>query len=351
MTTDSQNTVRQQFDMGPNSELSVSNVSGSVSVHAEEGMTITVRAQKRGSSRSRDITDIDIRRDGNKVSVQTKTGQVGLMSFGRSSAIDYDISVPNDCSVRLNAVSSDVKIEGIRAEVGVQTVSGDLKLEDLAGELTATTVSGDIEGRSITGTLVVRTTSGDCELRRTRLRRFSINTVSGDFTVETPLISGEQCYAKTVSGDLSLIVPADTKATVHLKSISGSVGCELPAEIVKSGRRHWQGRINGGGAQLEMSSISGDLNIKRGAGSVPNVPETPEYTRSEHREEPGAYRPSEEQVSTSEQPGVGDVDPAGTAGYASTAEVLAALERGELSVDEAMARLDELQLESAPSER
>jgi len=284
--------------------------------------------------------------------VQTKTGQVGLMSFGRSSAIDYDISVPRDCSVRLNAVSSDVKIAGIRAEVGVQTVSGDLRLEDIAGELTATTVSGDIEGRSITGTLVARTTSGDCELRRTRLRRFSINSVSGDFTVETPLISGEQCYAKTVSGDLTLIVPVDTKATVHLKSISGSVGCELPAEIVKSGRRHWQGRINGGGAQLEMNSISGDLNIKRGEGNVPNMPEASEYTRSESYENrPSQYSTAEEPVNSSDPRDATEEHAAASpTAYQSTAEVLSALERGELSVDEAMTRLDEMQ-ETANTER
>ena len=348
MTAEVENGLRQQFDMGPNSELSVSNVSGSVAVHAEEGFLITVQARKRGSSRSRDIPDIDIRKDGNKVSVQTKTGQFGLINFGRSSAVDYDISVPRDCSVRLNSVSADVKITGIRAEVGVQTVSGDLTLEDIAGELTATTISGDIQGNTITGTLVARTTSGDCELRRTRLRRFSINSVSGDFRVETPLIVGEQCFAKTVSGDLSLIVPPDTKATVHLKSVSGSVGCELPAEIVKSGRRHWQGRINGGGAQLEMTSVSGDLNISRGDGSAPNVSEPPEYVRPEPTAaELRGYGESGEPDQQSVQGQDHEHAPGPTADEAevgSTAEVLAALERGDISVDEAMTRLDEIQM-------
>lgn len=82
MTTESENGVREQFEMGPHAELSVSNVSGSVTVDAVDGSQITVRA-RRSRSRSRDNAEIDIRKDGNKVSVQTKTGQFGLMNFGK----------------------------------------------------------------------------------------------------------------------------------------------------------------------------------------------------------------------------------------------------------------------------
>lgn len=258
--------------------------------------------------------------------------------------------MPKDCSVRLNTVGADVKITGTRAEVGVQTVSGDVTLNDIAGDLTATTVSGDIEGGLISGTLVARTTSGDCKLRRSRLRRFSVNSVSGDFSIETPLISGEQCYAKTISGDLSLMVPGDTKATIHLKSVSGSVGCELPAEIVRSGRRHWQGRINGGGAQLEMTSVSGDLSIRRGDGAVSDRPEPPQPPRTPTPpREPANWREDEPAIAEpviESEAGVENTAPAwsGEEGSKqSTAEILAALERGELTVDEAMGRLDDLQ--------
>lgn len=352
MTTETEQTVDQRFSMGPRPELSVSNVSGRISIHATDGSEIVVRANKRGSSRSRGNTQVDVRRDGNKVSVQTRSGAVGLVNFGRSSAVDYDIQVPRECLIRVHGVSSDVDVEGTRADLGVQTVSGDVQVRDVAGDLTMTTVSGDVVAADLSGTLVARTTSGDGRILHSRLRRFSVNSVSGDFTLESPLLADEHCHAKTVSGDLELLVPPDTGATIQLKSVSGSVACELPAEIIKSGRRHWQGRINGGGGHVEMNSVSGDLRIRRAGSKAteerqPRHAEHPDFVRTPSPPRPpsppepvnwgGSARESAGGLDEEESPPAS----APTEGQEQASEVLRALERGELTVEEAMARLEE----------
>lgn len=323
-------TLDYRFEVGPASELSVSNVSGRISIEVGDGAEIYVKASKRGSVRARDNTQVDVRRDGNKVSVQTRSGPVGLINFGRASRVDYHIVVPRDCRVQLHAVSSEVDLRGTRAEVALQTVSGNVRVQDVAGDITITTVSGDIDAADLSGTLVARTTSGDGRISTSRLRRFSIHTVSGDFAVQTPLIVDEHCNAKTVSGDLELTLPVDTGATVQLKSISGSVACDLPAEIIKAGRRHWQGRINGGGGHVEMDSVSGDLRIKGGQHA-----ETGPATSGEEPEGvpdigwPVLHADASSRV---EQEPVGDTG---------ASDVLLALQRGEISVEEAMAKLDE----------
>ncbi|HZT96186.1 MAG TPA: DUF4097 family beta strand repeat-containing protein [Chloroflexota bacterium] len=359
MTTEVDGTVRQEFEVGPNSELSVSNVSGRIHVQGKPGNTIRVKAMRSSSSR-REPANVDIRREGNKVSVQTKASQFGLMNFGRVSPVQYDIEVPIDCAMQLNAVSADILVSGTRAGLSLQTVSGDLRMDDIAGDITMTTVSGDIVANALSGTVVARTTSGDCIIRSSRLRRFSINTVSGDFDIESPLFEGEQCFAKSVSGDLCMLVPPDTAATVQLKSVSGSVECRLPAEIIRSGRRHWQGRINGGGASLEMNSVSGDLAINPSGSARSPSPEpvasvahvAPVQPSKESRvpmpeewgpsatpggnEEPGprdsAESPRAEAAAVSKEP---DMPP-------DTTDILQALERGEISVDEAMTKLGEV---------
>ncbi len=350
MTVDTEAATGQRFEVGPQSELNVSNVSGSVAVTAEDGSEIVVRSNKRGSGKAHDSTQVEVHKEGNRVSVQTRSAAAGLINFGRSSSVDYVITVPRDCRLRLHAVSADVQVSGSRSDVGIQTVSGDVNIRNVAGDITVTTISGDVTGESLTGTLVGRTTSGDCAIMSSRFRRFSLTTVSGDFRIQTPLTADEHYYAKSVSGDLDLLVPADTGATVQLKSLSGSVQCELPAEIIKSGRRHWSGRINGGGSNVEMNSVSGDLRIRKsqatdrehvgaesaGSGTdwrpVPPVapvrpvrpvpPMSSGATQAEGRPD----------ASTAEE---GRVTP-------DTAAILQQLERGELSVDEAMAQLESL---------
>jgi Putative adhesin len=348
MTTDSREKLEHRFSVGANSELSVSNVSGRIGVTADDGSEIIVRHHKTGSSRSLENTQVEVHQDGNRVTVQTKSGPVGLINFGRASSVNYEITVPRDCSIRLHAVSADVDLRGSRAGAGIQTVSGKVGLCDIAGDITITTVSGDVVASELSGTLVARTTSGDGEFLTSRLRRFSVNTVSGDFTIDTPLITDEHCNAKTVSGDLELLLPADGGATIQLKSISGSVSCEVPAEIIKAGRRHWQGRVNGGGGNVDMNSVSGDLRIRRsraGAHPFPQggrstdwspIPPTPPEA-PDAPAKPRGWGPTSE-------PEVGEVPPTHSEPQAAsndeeTAAVLRALEQGEITVDEAMAKL------------
>jgi len=219
-------------------------------------------------------------------------------------------------------------------------------MKDIAGDITVTTVSGDIDASQLSGTLVARTTSGNAKVAASRLRRFSINSVSGDFTLETPLLNDEHCNAKTVSGDLNLQLPSDAGATVQLKSISGNVSCELPAEIIKAGRRHWQGRINGGGGNVEMNSVSGDLRILRsvrgwsdGPGPDNNTDWTPTPPEVLHAadESHGDSGMATDVQSAAESDAV--EEPAGEGGPDPTAEILGALERGEITVEEAMEKL------------
>jgi DUF4097 and DUF4098 domain-containing protein YvlB len=150
----------------------------------------------------------------------------------------------------------------------------------------------------------MHSTSGDARITDSSLRDFNLHSVSGDFHLDTPLTSGEHYYANTVSGDLVLAIPEGTGVTVQMKTVSGEVHSNFAqAEVIKSGRRHWQGRINGGGANLEMHSVSGDLTIRGGGSNGSN----------------------------------GDGGQQSGSGKAS--EVLRALEQGEIDVEQALAQL------------
>jgi DUF4097 and DUF4098 domain-containing protein YvlB len=220
-------------------------------------------------------------------------------------------------------------------------VSGDLTVTDVSGDCGMTTVSGDVHARHISGSLTVRTTSGDVRLTDSQLDHFNLNSVSGDFTIETPLTPGQHYLARTVSGDLKVLVPPGTGATIQMKSMSGDVISELPAEIIKAGRRHWQGRINGGGANVEMNSVSGDLRFAHsGISGAPNPP-------SGSAPETGGFEGSPAVQSSSAETAAGDAPSSPVVADTPNAQdetnaILKALEQGEISVEEAMEKLDAL---------
>jgi Putative adhesin len=328
METTTRDEIEERFEVDSGAELSISAVSGRISIRGGDDRVITVRADKHGPTGAKSNTNVEISHEGNRVTVHTRGIQPGLLNFGRNMAsVNYDITVPRDCEVRAKAVSAGIDIHGTRARVSLQTVSGEVVLDDQGAECSVTTVSGDISGRRLASSLTVHTTSGDAQITESRLSSFNLHSVSGDFIIDTPLTRGEHYLVKTVSGDLHIRVPDGTGATVQMRSISGDVVCELPAEVIKSGRRHWQGRINGGGANLEMNSVSGDLRISRGTGAATQETSGPPRTDAPSNDAaPPDLAPDES------APGE---TPAGA--------ILGALERGEITVEQAMSRLEDLQ--------
>lgn len=307
----------QIYAVGTPAELSLNAVSGRVRIQGTETSEIHVRAKKGGPDRARENTRVDVEHEGNRVTIHTRSDSSwpGGLGIGKHMAsVEYDITVPRDCDLAIKTVSADVILSGTRRGARVQTVSGDVRIDEVEGTTSLTTVSGDVVASRLAGTLTLHTTSGDARIDDASLRDFNLHSVSGDFVIETPLARGEHYYAHTVSGDLRLAVPEGTGVTVQMRSISGDVASDFrDAEIIKSGRRHWQGRINGGGANVEMQSVSGDLRITRGSSGASAPPP--------RQEEPALQTVQSEETD------------------AAASSILSLLEQGEIDVDEALSRL------------
>ncbi|HEX8919655.1 MAG TPA: DUF4097 family beta strand repeat-containing protein [Chloroflexota bacterium] len=327
--------VVEDFSVGPASELVVNTISGSVDIQGRDQHAIHMGATKRGSAQAVANTRVEYQQSGNRVQVQTKGEKGGLLNLARNiSAVDYILTVPRDCRVRVETVSAEVRTRDLDHGVRIQTVSGEVTVKNVSGESQVTTVSGDATAQNVSGTLSLRTTSGDASVRGSQLSHFNLNSVSGDFAIETPLDVGQHYLARTVSGDLQLRLPSNSGATVQMRTVSGNVSSEIPADILRAGKRNWQGRINGGGATLEMNSVSGDLRILRSNGSSSTIASTSAQT--------GSFFPPAQGQESADLPGVVP-EPAAAAvdsALSSTSEVLQALERGDISVEEALDRLN-----------
>ena len=307
--------VEKELQVGARPRLSIGNLhGGEISIRAGADSVIRVRTRRFGSKRTVDELPFEVTQEGSSISVRPRGKWHG-------SSVDYQLEVPRDCAVHVRGLNPDVDIEGTSAEVEVETVGGDVRVQDLSGACSIATVSGDISGRRLGGTLNVHTTSGDATVMESRLRRFTLHSVSGDFTVESSLTPDERYLVGTTSGDLRLLVSGNVGATVQMKSFSGEVVSELPTEVIKSSRRNWQGRINGGGAYLEMASMSGDLRIERGSDAAAEAP----HYEGQPAATGAPVQVAADEVTTPE-----------------TRAILAALERGEVTVEEAMARLEGL---------
>jgi hypothetical protein len=325
----------QTFQVTEPARLKLSNIRGSVEIQAGDSGTIHVHATKHNGSSKQTTIEMSQAEDGS-VLVETREAEgYRLFNLASPAKVDYIVSVPPACKLSVSCVSSSLSIRGVNGECTFKTVSGSMDLHELAGPFKINSVSGDISGAELSGALDLDTVSGDVRLSKSNLPAVRGSTVSGNLFLQTALGAGPY-KLNSVSGDVNFFVPVETACTIELRAVSGRITSTLP--LTGHSRRGGSSTavVQGGGVEVRLSSVSGDLwigQIGEEAGrssaetATPPVPPEPSIT-------------PEPPISPAlPVPPVPPAPPASPPERLTTAEILAMVERGELSVDEAIHRM------------
>lgn len=227
--------------------------------------------------------------------------------------LSVEVEVPPSAEVRLETVSGDLTVEQLHGSQRYTTVSGDLYVTGAGGSLRVNTVSGDVTVRG-ERPIAFRSeaVSGDLSVAVPRLDALRTHGVSGDVEVEGELAAAGEFRSETVSGDVTVGLLGG--ATFEVRGISTDISSDLDHRI--EGRLDRRRVVIGSGQPTYVfNSMSGDLSIRaprRVARPAPSA-----ATAAAPALEPAAR---------------------GLSGEEELA-VLQALERGEISVEEATRRL------------
>jgi len=240
---------------------------------------------------------------------------LGSRRFGRGG--DLQIELPRGTAVSVETASGAIEVDAIHGPGRYRSASGGIALRGVRGVLDVSAVSGDvtIEADDEIG-LQLNTVSGDARVRAPRIGRLGVNTVSGEVRVDGDLAGAGPYAIGTLSGDA--VVVAHRGLRVDARTITGELRSDLGSQAQEGGGR--RSLVVGDGASvLTFKSVSGSLRLAtpREAHPAPRTAATP------------AGHPGDATA-----PGAGDDDP--------RLEVLRALERGDLGIDDATARLAEL---------
>jgi DUF4097 and DUF4098 domain-containing protein YvlB len=337
-------TVEKTFSVDGMPRLRVQNVSGETAIRVGEPGQVRVVARKRvkGGSADRakrllENVEVRIEQKGNDIFVEPhlyEQERSWLDLFrGKRFRVDFEITVPRETAVNAQTVSGDLDLNGTRGPARVESVSGDVNIADVQGPMRIKSVSGDVQCTDYAGAVEGSSVSGDIDIRG-RVRACELHTVSGDISVDLdPEVGGRESRIKTISGDVELgLLSASCVCEYH--TASGDLECEAPARIIREGRKDRTVVIGDGRSRIFVKTVSGDLTIRPVSSSV--------------REDPIATeRAAEADLEADDD---SDRDPERTAPMpppaASTVRnLLERLARGEASVDEVAAKLDETRRE------
>ena len=259
----SQETIEREFGVDVPARLLVTNIRGSVDVQPGEDGVVLVTAVKRLDTGDPDRTEIEIRQEEDgRVTVKTiyQENIWRLLGQQRPCKVDCTVRVPRACVLKASGVSSRTVVQGLEGEFDIETVSGRVILSDLSGSVKASSVSGRISGERLSGPTEFKSVSGKVALTESHLPTVTGSSVSGDFTLQTPLGKGPYRF-KTVSGDVRLILPPETGCTVGFSSMSGRLKTSVPTMRSQRQRHKWYGELQGGGPEVHFNSMSGNLSV------------------------------------------------------------------------------------------
>lgn len=320
----SDDTIKKTFQVTAPARLSISNIRGSVLVQPGDPGVIEVVAIKHGNFDSGRYT-VEMNQDSDgSVRIETRSDDSFISFLSHPPKVDYSLRVPQGIHLDASCVSSSLNISNLEGTFRCKTISGDMQLASLTGPFKLNTVSGDISGSHLTGVLELGTVSGRVRLLESAFPTAEGSAVSGDLTLQTPISDGPYQFS-SVSGSVRLVVPADTHCNAELNSVSGSIRSSLPVTTVHYGHGSKVTQISGGGTSVRLKSVSGNLSFE-----VEGVPATQVQTTSS----------SAEPIPPASPPLVSPMPPTPSSppppAPLSTAEILQRIERGELTVDEAI---------------
>ena len=336
------NDLALRHTIGAGGTFGLRTVSGSVSVRGTDTDEAVVVARLSNGGRRHGPPPLSVRRSENALHVEPEQKGAALFgaSFGQRGvpSIDFEIELPKGARVEINTVSADVTAHGLAGDQSYRVVSGDLELENIEGRVALVSVSGDAvlrDGGALE--LEATTTSGDLEVQAQRLDLVRLRSVSGDARLHGAFNAGPEHRVETVSGDLWLEVEGGL--TIEASGPKVSLSSALPGRVDDS--RGSRGLVIGdGAARLRFRTLSGDVHVDgAGARRAHSRPATPPAPEPPVPPAPPTVPPFDADEPTRAYRATRPDDPPAAAPR-EPLEVLRALERGEIDVEEATRLLE-----------
>ena len=226
--------------IAPGNHIEIKGVIGNVRASYTAGNQVVVTWTKRG--RDDDPTLVDV------VAVEQGSGVTVCAVYP-----DVPGRAPNACGPgaegHMATDNNDVEVTfTVVVPVGVefvgQTVTGNVDANDVRSNVVATTVTGNVH----------ITTSGYA----------AATTVTGNVDVSIGLPDWPHDLDFTaVTGNVSVEVPSNTNADVRLTTVSGNITTDFALAAPAPGHR--DGPIGSGGRLLTLTTVSGNIALRRGA--------------------------------------------------------------------------------------
>jgi DUF4097 and DUF4098 domain-containing protein YvlB len=226
--------------------LEIKGVNGDINAVYTGGSEVRVVAEK--TSKKSNVGDV-------RIEVVPTANGVTICAVYPTPVRNRITRRANECTPgehwNVSTDNNDVSVEWtIEVPRGVRlfasTVNGDVDIQKLQSDVTAETVNGSID-LSTSGLAQAKTVNGSLEIAMGRTnwtRELRLSTVNGGIAVTFPSDLNTRVSASTVNGDIETDWPLTVRGRFGQRNLNGTIG-------------------SGGGRSLALSTVNGDIEIRK----------------------------------------------------------------------------------------
>jgi hypothetical protein len=223
---------RRTYKLEAGGQVEVITPNGAIDVTpSADATTVEVVAERRAHATTEDaakeeLKKIQINEQVTPAAIRLEVpGPSGGVRVGRAMReVRFHLKVPKTATVKVSTRNGEVHVAGVSGAVKVDSTNGDIIGENLGGAVQAGTTNGSIR-MQVTG------------------------------------LQPDGIQLDTTNGEITLQMPAEAKATIEARWVNGDLEISgLKPEGTKE-RRRYEGKLNGGGPRVELSTTNGRIRI------------------------------------------------------------------------------------------
>jgi DUF4097 and DUF4098 domain-containing protein YvlB len=198
---------------------------GGITVKAWDRSDVLVRSQVSAQG----DTDGDARAAAAQVIVHASGVQVAADGpTGKSWSVSYEVFVPRQMDLNLNAHNGGIHIEGVRGNLQFNTQNGGVHLAQVAGQVKGRTQNGGVH----------------VELAGSRFE-------------------GQGLDVETQNGGVRIAVPANFASHFESSTVNGALKSDFPELVHDRRQKQISADVNGGGATVRVVTTNGGVTIQK----------------------------------------------------------------------------------------
>jgi hypothetical protein len=224
---------RRTYTLAEGGRFTLTNTNGEIEVSpSADATTVEVVAERRVRASTeeearRELKSLEITEQAgpSEIRIEVPRQSSGGPHFGRRSReVRFTVKVPKTANVVLTTTNGTVRVSGLTGSAKLQTTNGEISARGVGGAVDAGTTNGGID--------------------------VSVSDVRPD-----------GIRLDTTNGGINLRLPATARATISARWTHGGFEAEGLQPEGQSERRRYEGKLNGGGPPVQLSTTNGGIKI------------------------------------------------------------------------------------------